>query len=91
MFGMHYKDYFRNLKWLKKERHIFKSGEKYFISLENKKRYLSGRSLSSAQLLLYRKKLRERLKRERRWFLLKMLLGVLILSGIFYGILLINK
>jgi hypothetical protein len=85
MFEIQYKDYFRNLKWLNKERHRFKSGEKYFVSLQNEKKNFRQKNFPDFQLHLYHKKLKKRLQRERKLFMIKMLLAILILTGVFYG------
>ena len=89
MFGSHHKDYTRNRRLLKKDRHKFKSGEKYQVSLEKEKRVLELKQLSEEELAAYKKKMHERLRRERRQFWLKMLIGTLILGGLFYWLALV--
>ena len=84
MFGSHHKDYTRNRRLLKKDRHKFKSGEKYQVSLEKEKQLLELKHLSDEEFLEYKRRLHERLRRERRLFWLKMLIGILILGGLFY-------
>jgi len=86
MFGMHYKDHFRNLKQLKKERHSFKSREKVFISLEGKKKMGSGKQISEYDLRQYRIRLQKRLRQEHKVFVIKMMIGMLIIGGLLYGL-----
>jgi len=79
MFSMHYREVFRNLSLLKKNRHPFKSGEKYFISLEKEKKRFKGKNISPEELIKYRKKLIKRLRRERLILLLKIISALILI------------
>jgi len=86
MFGMHYKENFRNLRQLKKDRHPFKSRENFFISLEGKKKKIVGKKISDYDLHQYRLKLQTRLRYERKIFLLKMFISVILIFVFLYGL-----
>jgi len=74
-----------------KHRKKFKSDEKYFHVVEvsplfKQKKYKKLKQLSEEELVAYKQKMHARLRRERRLFLLKMLIGILILGGLAYWV-----
>ena len=86
MFGSHHREYTRNRKLLKKDRHKFKSGEKYQVLLEKEKQLLELKHLSEEEFLIYKEDMLNRLRRERYLFLLKMLLGIFVLGSLGYWV-----
>ena len=90
--GGHMMDFIKRMRFNRsqlKHRKKFKSGEKIFNSVEVSQA-LKGlelkdfKHLTDEEFLEYKRKLHARLARERKLFLLKMLLGILVLGSLVY-------